>query len=144
MKTDSIFHLNSLKKKSGFTIIEAITALVILCISAIAIFSSLHAGFSLINDIRENIIVSSCIQEELEELRKTIFVSLPSVGTTTFYNNSLSTLRNPSGTVTVDEYSGSNILRVTIAVTWQSPLKQNRYHTKRVVTLIARNGINSI
>ena len=132
------------RKKAGFTIVEALTALIILGLCTVALFTSLHFGFHLVNDIRENIIASSIMQEEMEELRKSLFVSLPSYGQSTFTNDSLSLLYNSSGTVTVDQYVDSDILRVALTVAWSPRLKPEKVNIKRMVTLITKNGINSI
>lgn len=133
-----------LKKKRGFTIIEAFIAISILSLCVVSLFVSLNAGYNIVNDIRESIIASSIIQEEMEELRRSCFTNLPPYGKTRFSNNSLSLLRNPSGTVEVDQYIDENIVRVTLTVTWTTRLKTTKQNTKRIVTLFARNGINSI
>lgn len=149
MDINSPSQFNRLKKKTGFTIIEALTAIIILGICAVALFASLQLGFNLVNDIRENIIASSRIQEEMEELRKTFFSTLPSYGETSFGDptdpqDSLSLLYNSSGTIKVDQYIDVDIVRVVITVSWYSRLNINKQNTKRMITLITRNGINSI
>ena len=133
-----------LKINAGFTIVEALMAIIILSICSAVLFSSLHLSFDLVNYIRENITASSIIQEEIEELRKTYFVSLPPLGTSAVSNSSLSSLYNASGVIKIDQYIDANIVRVAVAVTWESRLHIGRQYTKRIVTLIARNGINSI
>lgn len=135
---------NIIKKKKGFTLIEAFASIIILSICAIALFASLYTGLNLVNDMRENIIASSIIQDEMEELRKTPFLSLPSSGTSAFSNDSLSLLYNSSGTRIVDSYIDANMVRVAIIVRWNSRLNTAKQNTKRVVTLITKNGINSI
>jgi len=133
------------KKKGGFTVVEAFIAIVILGLCAIALFTALNVGFHLVNDIRENIIASSIIQEEIEELRKSFFIKLPSYGESSFSNDSLSLLYNPSGTVNViDAYSNPNIVKIIITVRWYSRLNTTKQHIKRIATLITKNGINSI
>ncbi len=144
MVTNSLFQSNYLRGKRGFTIAEVLIAIIILTICVLALYSSLHVAFNLINDIRENIIASSIIQQEMESLRKTLFVSLPLSGQSTFSNDSLSSLYNASGTIKVDQYVDANIVRIVIAVIWYSRLETGKQKTKRVVTLIAKNGINSI
>ena len=135
---------NYLKKKAGFTLVEAFIAVTILGFCALFLFISLYAGFNLVNDIRENIIASSIIQEEMEGLRKTFFAQLPAYGESTFSNSSLSLLYNTSGTIKVDQYIDDNIVRVIVTVTWYSRLKTDKQHEKRLATLITKNGINSI
>ena len=135
---------NRLKKKRGFTIIEAFIAISILSLCVVSLLVSLNAGYNIVNDIRESIIASSVIQEEMEELRRSYFTNLPPYGKTQFSNNSLSLLCNSSGFVIVDQYIDENIVRVTLTVTWTTRLKTTKQNTKRIVTLFARNGINSI
>ena len=144
MHTDISTRFNCSKKKAGFTVMEALMAITILGICSAVLFSSLHLSFNLVDYIRESIIASSIIQEEMEELRKTFFVSLPPSGTSTFFNSSLSSLHNASGTIKTDEYIDSDIVRVVIIVTWESRLQAGKQYTKRTVTLITKNGINSI
>ena len=144
MNIDFLFRFNRPKKKTAFTIVEVIIAIIVLTIAMVALFSSLYSGFNLVNDVREIIIVSSIIQEEIEELRKSFFVNLPPYGESAFSNDSLSSLYNASGTVKIDEYIDANIVRVAVVVTWYSRLQTDKQKTKRAVTLITRNGINSI
>ncbi|MCG2704937.1 MAG: hypothetical protein L6309_02590 [Candidatus Omnitrophica bacterium] len=119
-------------------------AMTILAFCATALFASLYLGFNLVNDIRENIIASSIIQQKIEGLRKTFFVSMPVYGESTFADPSLSKLHNPSAKVNIDQYSDANIIRAAVTVTWYSRLNTSKQNTKRVMTLITKNGINSI
>jgi len=135
---------NFLKSKHGFTLVEAFIAMSILAFCATALFISLYVGFNLVNDIRENIIASSIIQQKIENLRKTLFITLPAYGDNSFTNNSLSKLYNSSAKVNVGQYIDTNIVTVVITVTWHSRLNTAKINTKRVITLIAKNGINSI
>ena len=116
----------------------------ILVFCATALFISLYIGFNLVNDIRENIIASSIIQQKIEALRKTSFTGLPAYGDNSFTNSSLSKLYSSSANVNVGQYIDSNIVRVVVTVTWHSRLNTAKVNTKRVITLIAKNGINSI
>ncbi len=133
-----------LRRKSGFTLLEALTAMTILAFCTAALFASLYLGFNLVNDIRENIIASSIIQQKIEDLRKTFFTSMPAYGESTFTNSSLSKLHNSSAKLKIDQYADANIIRVVVTVTWYSRLNTSKENTKRAMTLIAKNGINSI
>lgn len=128
----------------GFTIVEVFVAISILIFCATALFISLYVGISLINDIRENITASSVIQQKIEDMRNTSFAGLPSYGDSPFVNMSLSELYDSSAKVNVEPYIDSNIVRVVVTVTWHSRLNTAKVNTKRAITLIARNGINSI
>ena len=134
----------SYRKQKGFSIVEVVIATSILTFCAVALFASLHLSFNIVNDIRENITASSIIQEEMEKLRKTFFVELPPLGESAFSNSSFSSLYNSSGAIKVEQYTDSNILKVSIRVRWYSRLKTSKQHTKCMVTLITKNGINSI
>lgn len=144
MEINLLSQFDLLKKRRGFTIIEAFIAIFILSLCVVVLFTSLNAGYNIVNDIRENIAASSILQEEMEKLRKTVFADLPPLGVSPFYNNSLSLLCNSSGTIKVDRYIDANIVRATFTVTWTTRLKTAKRNTKRIVTLIAKNGINSI
>ena len=133
-----------LRSKAGLTIVEVITAMVIFTISMLGIFASLTTGFRLVNDTRENIIASTVIQEEIEELRRSFFASLPALGESAFANSSLSSLKNASGAIDIREYMNDDMVRVVVTVTWEAPLIAGKINTKRVVTLITRGGINAI
>ena len=144
----NFFHRSSfLKKKTGFTLTEALIAIILLSICAMGFFASLHTGFKITNEIRENMIATSIIQEEIEELRRTSFDSLPASGAFTNSNLSLldTTSNNASGTIERDTYeSSSDLARIVIKITWYSGFNPDKENIKRVITLIARNGINSI
>lgn len=129
---------------AGFTLLEVLIAMTILAFCAAALFASLYLGFNLVNDIRENIIASSIIQQKIESLRKTFFVSMPVYGESTFTDASLSKLHNSSAKVNIDQYADANIIRTVVTVTWHSRLNTAKQNTKRVMTLITKNGINSI
>jgi len=133
-----------LKRRKGFTLIEAFTALIVLGISAAALLASLYMGLNIVNDVREHVIASSIIQEEMEVLRKTSFAALPATGTDTIQNIRLDQLSNANGSITVGNYIDSDSKRISIVVTWDSPLDPNRHNTKRAVTIFTKDGINSI
>jgi prepilin-type N-terminal cleavage/methylation domain-containing protein len=138
------FSLQSTPEKAGFTLIEALVSIIILSICVVALFAGLHAGFTLVNEIRENIIASSILQEEIEELRKTVFSGIPDP----FDNASLSLLTNATGEIKIEDtaYSGGDLVRVRVIVviTWNSRLRSDKQNTKRMATIITKNGINSI
>lgn len=142
----NFFHRSSfLKKKTGFTLIEALIAIILLSICAMGFFASLHTGFKITNEIRENMIATSIIQEEIEELRKTSFDNLP----TSLTNSRLSLLDTTSNdaslTIIQDSYeSSSDLARIVIKITWYSGFNPDKENIKRIITLIARDGINSI
>jgi type II secretory pathway pseudopilin PulG len=136
--------LKSLKTKNGFTIIEVFTAISILVFCSAVFFLSLYIGFNMVNDTRENIIASSIIQQKIEGLRKTFFTSLPAYGESAFSSDMLSRLNNSSAKVNVDQYIDANIIRAAVTVAWDSRLNGSKHNVKKAVTLITRNGINSI
>lgn len=135
---------NPAVNNSGMTILEVITAIALLAIAAGSIFMALFLGIDIVNETRENIIASSIIQQEIETLRKTFFVSLPGYGSTNFSSGSLPLLYNSTGTVKIDPYIDTNIVRVVVEVKWFSRLNTSKLHVQRAATLITKNGINSI
>lgn len=135
---------NGFIKKKGFTLIEALIASAILGIVLVSLISSLNGCVTMLNDIRENACATAVIQEEIESLRKRFFRQLPVYGLTSFSTSSLSKLYNASGKVYIDQYTDADLVRAAVTVTWYDRLDTSRQKMKRVATLIARNGINSI
>ena len=133
-----------LKNKAGITITEVIIAILLLTFGTVGLFASLSAGFDLVSDIRENIVASSVIQEEMEELRKTSFDDLPPFGTSAFANGSLASLHNAAGSIDVDPYLDSNTKMIVITLIWNPRSNSAKQFTKKLVTVITRTGINSI
>ncbi len=128
--------------KRGFTLVEALIAVTLLAICAWALFASLQAGITLASDVRDHITASCIIQREVEIVRKTAFASLADKTFTT------SLLENASGSVDVQQYSTgiptSEMVRVVITLTWTSRLNPSKQYTKRIATLVTKNGINAI
>ncbi len=133
-----------IKNKRGFSLLEAFIAMSILVFCVTALFVSLYLRFNLVNDVRENIVAASIIEHKIEDLRKSFFSSLPSYGETSFSDSSLSRLYNSSAKVNLSQYIDSNIVKAVVTVTWHSRLNTSKQSVKSVITLIAKNGINSI
>jgi prepilin-type N-terminal cleavage/methylation domain-containing protein len=127
----------------GYSLLETLVAISVLALCAAGIFSSVYAGFNLVNDVRESITASSIIQQKIEEFRKTFFANMPPYGERPFLNPALAKLSNASATTDIGPYIDANIVEVVITVKWNSRLG-GRQNEKRAATLITRNGINSI
>ena len=133
------------KRISGLTIIEAAMATAVLVLCTAALFVSLHMSFTIANDVRENMLASSIIQEEIEELRKGFFANVEDPSDPPdFSNDRLASLANSSGTIIVQQFGDDDIVRVTVIVSWRNQLKPAKQNTKSIATLIARNGIHAL
>ena len=126
--------------KKGLTLIEITLTIFIVALMSIGIFSIFSRGITTSTETREVSIVIQALQEEMELIRNMSFDSIAALGTSSFTTPGFTYLTNPAGTVTVDPYGDSNILRVTVTVSWVSA--GNRNSSKNLVTLITRGGIN--
>jgi len=129
----------------GFTILEALIAIVLFIVSAVSIFAAVGTGMNTVRDIKENALASAALQAQIETVRSNS--NLPAVGTYNFNNTPLSNLVNGIGTVSVNQYDvnlDANLLIVVIRVTWDSRLQSTKHNTKRLGALIANKGLGTI
>jgi len=126
--------------KQGFTITEAVAATIILGIGVFIIGSAFFQEYYTINKLREITLATLAAQEEIENIRGMTFDAVSSLGTS-FTASGFTYLKNPTGTLKVDDiYNDTNIRRVSVAVSWHSLSGQTL--TKSLVTLVTRSGID--
>lgn len=129
-----------LSGKKGFTLVEALTASVILAIGLFVVGLAIYAEFSFINQNREKTIATLSAQEEIEAIRGMAFDDILNLGSS-FTASGFTYLRNPVGTLAVENFYGvNNIRKVSISVEWDS--LTGRRLKKSLVTMVSRNGIN--
>ncbi|MFH0795546.1 MAG: hypothetical protein V2A65_00620 [Candidatus Omnitrophota bacterium] len=126
--------------RKGLTLIEITLTICIIALMSIGIFSIFSGGITTSTETREVSIVIQALQEEMELIRNMSFDSIAVLGTSSFTTPGFDYLTDTAGTVTVDQYGDSNILRVTVTVSWLSA--GNRNLSKNLVTLITREGLD--
>ncbi len=125
-------------RKDGFTLIEVLVTIMILAVVLIALFSCFIYGFTVISRVRQASIATQCIQEELELIRNMPFDDILSLDNS-FTNESLPLLEDSSGILSLEDYGGNDIKKLTVSVIWSYNGRQIR---RDVVTFVTRKGIN--
>lgn len=138
------------QKKRGFTLMEALFAVLLLATGLIAVGTVFFQQFNYINKLRELTIATLATQEVIERIRGMGFDTIITQDLNAKFNSdqdrpkALNTyLNNPVVAVTLDNYSygdPNNIKRVSVAVRWIST--DGRTFQKSLVTVVARNGID--
>ncbi len=132
--------IRRLSNKKGFTLIEAFVASVVLALGLFAVLLALYTEFTFINQNREKAIATLSAQEEIESIRGMPFDTILSLGSS-FNASGFAYLKNPTGTLTLDNiYSSDDIRRVSVTVSWLS--LTGRTLQIRLTTLVTRNGID--
>jgi Tfp pilus assembly protein PilV len=136
----------SLKGKKGFTLIEAFSGSAIFIVSLCAIGLATYTEFAFINQNREKALATMAAQEYVERIRAMAFDDILAITSSWASNtanipSAFTYLSNPQGAVTVDNiYGTDNIRRVSVTVSWDSLSGGSK--SRRLVTLMSRNGIN--
>ena len=125
-------------REGGFTLIEVLVTIMILAVVLIALFSCFIYGFTVISRVRQTAIVTQCLQEELELIRNMPFNNILSLDNS-FENESLSLLEDSSGILSLEDYGGDDIKKLTVSVIWSYNGRQMR---RDIVTFVTRKGIN--
>ena len=141
----------------GFTLIETVVSLPIAAIAFFALYSCFAWGFSIVGLERENLRASQIMVKQLERVRISDFDQLtntvynpstftdyfdptdqPNGGGGTAYTVSFTASLPASGTLP-DSYR-TNMLLVTVGITWNSGHQQ---HTNWTQSLVALNGMET-
>jgi prepilin-type N-terminal cleavage/methylation domain-containing protein len=125
-------------REDGFTLIEVLVTIMILAVVLIALFSCFIYGFTVISRVRQASIATQCLQEELELIRNMPFNNILSLDSS-FTNESLSLLEDSSGILSLEDYGGNDIKKLTVSVIWSYNGRQIR---RDIVTFVTRKGIN--
>lgn len=124
-------------KKSGFSIIELLIAIVFLAVITSAILPLFTRAISANKESKNKLYAYQAANAEIENLRSTSFANLTS------YNFSVPNIPDAQGTVSlsniIDGSPRTGILKATVSVSW--PYKQKNENIT-LVTYIAEKGIN--
>lgn len=126
------------KREDGFTFIEVLITIVILTVVLVALLSCFLYGCSILSRMKQMAIATQSIQEELELIRNMPFNDILSLESS-FTNESLSSLENSSGILSLEDSAGDDIKKLTVSVLWSYHGRQMR---KDVVTYVTKKGIN--
>lgn len=126
------------KKEEGLTLIEVLITIVITTGILISFLGCFIYGLSSISRMKQTVIATQCVQEQLELIRNMSFDDILSLGSS-FTNESLTPLQSSSGIITVEDSFGNDIKKLTVSVLWVYRGKQMR---KDIVTYLTREGIN--
>lgn len=128
----------SQKDTQGFSLIEALVAILLLGIILISFTSVLIYGFNILSKTRQISLSTQIAQEVVESIRNKSFDELMTLGST-ITHESLSLLEDGMGTLTVEEGPGEDIKKVTVRIRWNY---SGNEMIKDVVTYMTREGIN--
>jgi prepilin-type N-terminal cleavage/methylation domain-containing protein len=126
--------------QSGFTLVEVLVAVLILAISLTGSLLVFSKGNIFVAEIQERSIASQAVKEEIEEIRDMSYASILALGNT-FTTTSMDSLKNPVGTLAIDDaLSSANIRRITATLTWDS--MRGRALSTSFSTYVTNSGIN--
>lgn len=129
-----------LSKNRGVTLAEALIASFIVAISIFAVGTAIYSQITSLNQNREKAIATLSAQEEIENIRGMSFDAILSLDTS-FNSSGFAYLKDPVGTVIIDNVYGANDMRrVSVTVSWRS-INGNTLQ-KKLVTLVTRSGID--
>lgn len=136
-----------LLREDGFTLVEALTAALVMAIGLFAVGTAIYTQFTSLQVNRENTIATLTAQGEIESLRGRPFDEVISGTFGVADAPGLEYLHfggGPGdGSVVVDNpdfTNDSNIKRVSVVVRWNSV--NGSVLSKTITTLMTRNGIN--
>jgi Tfp pilus assembly protein PilV len=133
-----------IRAAQAFTLVEALTASVILMLALGSILALASRGFRYMSDTRRWARSSQILQEEMEKVRLiTVWTNMWALNNTTFTNSAIPGLTY-RGTRQLaafsSNYPSTMVARVTLSITWtntsQLPV------TNRLTTVVCQNGLN--
>jgi len=130
-------------KRSAFTLIELMIAVMILGLVFASSMTLMAMGFQVLDDSRLNTLASQVLQSEMENLRLKNWLELSALPDHESFTPDL----NVDGTgferfsCTRDiEADGANLKKITLTATWSATRGQTR--ERRYVTFIGKDGLN--
>ena len=124
-------------KSRGFSLVELIIALGIAMV-AVLLFTVVISIIPLTKISRNQNLAYHIAAKKIEELRNTVFSSLPTTGT--FTDSGLSDLASSTASITVTDYqSSAEVKEITVVVSWQ---QENQQKSVSLETLIYDGGIS--
>lgn len=127
-------------RKKAFTLVETLSAVIILTITTILFFYVLSTSVGYLKRIMELRTATLVLQERMSLIRN---LSFPEVGLLpgTFSSSYMSSLEGATGTITKSEYSvEDDIIEVTLKLDWTA--YNDKPSSRTVTTLITNHGID--
>jgi Tfp pilus assembly protein PilE len=132
----------------GFTLVEAVFAVLASAVMLIALYASFTTGFSILKVTREDLRATQIILDRMEKVRLLPYSQL---GNPSVYPASTIETNGPGGVAytvtfatapraTLSPFYRSNVIEVTVEVSWQSGNVQRK---RAMQTYVARSGIQS-
>jgi Tfp pilus assembly protein PilV len=130
--------------RSGFTLVEAMLASMILILSLVSVLALGARGFKYIRDMRSWARSSQVLQQKMEDIRlMTVWTNVWALNNTTFADSTLTGVVY-RGSIVIGAYNPpyptDYVASVTLSVTWTN--SANRVLTNRMSTLLCKNGLN--
>ena len=137
---------------AAFSLIEVLTALGLVGILFLSVYTGLGTGFAVIGVARENLRATQVMQEKLETLR---LYSWDQINSNNFIPKTFTASYQPggstntgivyTGTMTLTNYTGTesystNLRLVTVAVSWTSGSAKR---TRQMQTAVSRYGLQN-
>ena len=138
-------------RSDGFTLLEVLVAMVVVGISAIAMFSGINSGFFTMQLARENLRATQIMLEKTETLR---LYSWDQINTSNFIPTTFTAPYDPNSVNSGITYTGTvqiaasglttgyaaSMKKVTVTLSWMTGgLSRNRAFT----TYVSQNGLQS-
>lgn len=127
----------------GFTLVEILVSVIIVAVALTGIAVSLIRSASFITEMKERSTVAYALQEQMEIIRTTSFSDLqtayPDGVSVAFTATGFARLNSPAGTVVADYPISSEIMRITLTITWSS--SGGRTLSKSMVTYVTDGGL---
>lgn len=132
------------RRNSGYTLIEAMIASIILMLALGSVLTLASQGFRYLSDMRRWARSSQVLQQKMEDIRLiTQWDRLYALNNTTFVDSAMPGL-TCNGKIKISSYNPpyptSFVAMVTISVTWTN--SSRHIVSNRVTTLVCKNGLN--
>jgi Tfp pilus assembly protein PilV len=131
-------------QQSGFTLIEAMIASMILILSLCSVLALAARGFQYIGDLRRWARSSQVLQQRMEDIRLvTVWTNVWALNNTTFTDTSISGMVY-NGKIVISAYDPpyptDYAACVSISISWTN--SANKVLTNTMSSLLCKNGLN--
>lgn len=130
-------------RRVGYTLIELMVGVMILGIVLATAFTGMKQGFFLLENARDNTLVSQLLQGEMENLRTTDWDSIDVLKGTTDFSPNSSMLANQNTIYTCQRIITApkvGQLEVVLNITWSD--SRGIAHTNNFISYFTKDGLN--